>query len=54
MLSRTKQVFDVAADPAEIAVALGALADGADGLRLPGAFDGFELAMRGSPANRSR
>ena len=46
VLSRTKQVFDVAADPAEIAVALGALADGADGLRLPGAFDGFELAMR--------
>jgi AraC family transcriptional regulator, regulatory protein of adaptative response / DNA-3-methyladenine glycosylase II len=46
VLSRTKQVFDVAADPAEIAAALGALADGAHGLRLPGAFDGFELAMR--------
>lgn len=46
VLSRTKQVFDVAADPQEIALALGALADGAHGLRLPGAFDGFELAMR--------
>lgn len=46
ILSRTKQVFDVAADPAEIASALGTLADGAPGLRLPGAFDGFELAMR--------
>lgn len=46
VLSRSKQVFDVAADPAEIAAVLGALADGAHGLRLPGAFDGFELAMR--------
>ena len=46
VLSRTKQVFDVAADPQEIALALGELAAGAHGLRLPGAFDGFELAMR--------
>ncbi len=46
VLSRTKQVFDVAADPQEIAAALGELAAGAPGLRLPGAFDGFELAMR--------
>ncbi|MBL8309374.1 MAG: helix-turn-helix domain-containing protein [Burkholderiales bacterium] len=46
VLSRTKQVFDVAADPAEIVSALGPLSDGAPGLRLPGAFDGFELAMR--------
>ena len=46
VLSRTKQVFDVAADPQEISVALGELADGAYGLRLPGAFDGFELALR--------
>ena len=46
VLSRTKQVFDVAADPQEISSALGALADGAPGLRLPGAFDGFELALR--------
>ena len=46
VLSRTKQVFDVAADPQEIAAALGELATDAHGLRLPGAFDGFELAMR--------
>ena len=46
VLSRTKQVFDVAADPQEIAASLGDLAAGAHGLRLPGAFDGFELAMR--------
>ena len=46
VLSRTKQVFDVAADPHEITAALGGLAEGAHGLRLPGAFDGFELALR--------
>lgn len=46
VLSRTKQVFDVAADPQEISAALGELAAGAPGLRLPGAFDGFELALR--------
>ena len=46
VLSRTKQVFDVAADPQEITAALGELAEGAHGLRLPGAFDGFELALR--------
>lgn len=46
VLSRTKQVFDVAADPQEISAALGSLAEGAHGLRLPGAFDGFELALR--------
>ena len=46
VLSRAKQVFDVAADPQEIAAVLGKLAEGAHGLRLPGAFDGFELALR--------
>ena len=46
VLSRTRQVFDVAADPAEIGTALGPLAAGAVGLRLPGAFDPFELALR--------
>ncbi|MCX7173563.1 MAG: helix-turn-helix domain-containing protein [Proteobacteria bacterium] len=46
VLSRTKQVFDVAADPLEIGAALGPLAAGAEGLRLPGAFDPFELALR--------
>ncbi|MBI3522989.1 MAG: helix-turn-helix domain-containing protein [Betaproteobacteria bacterium] len=46
VLSRAKQVFDVAADPQEIGAALGPLAAGAEGLRLPGGFDPFELALR--------
>jgi AraC family transcriptional regulator of adaptative response / DNA-3-methyladenine glycosylase II len=46
LLARTRQVFDIAADPVEIASALGPLAAGAEGLRLPGAYDGFELALR--------
>ena len=46
LLARTRQVFDVGADPVEIASVLGPLAAGAHGLRLPGAFDAFELALR--------
>jgi AraC family transcriptional regulator of adaptative response / DNA-3-methyladenine glycosylase II len=46
VLSQVKHVFDVHADPWEIGAALGRLAQGASGLRLPGAFDGFELAVR--------
>jgi len=46
LLARTRQVFDVGADPDEIASVLGPLAEGAGGLRLPGAFDAFELALR--------
>ncbi|HRE87197.1 MAG: DNA-3-methyladenine glycosylase 2 [Candidatus Accumulibacter phosphatis] len=46
VLSQVKRVFDVHADPWEIGAALGRLAQGASGLRLPGAFDGFELAVR--------
>lgn len=46
LLSLTRQAFDVGADPQEIAAVLGALAQGAEGLRLPGAFDAFELALR--------
>ncbi|MBI5791285.1 MAG: helix-turn-helix domain-containing protein [Rhodocyclales bacterium] len=46
LLARTRRVFDVAADPREIGASLGALASGAEGLRLPGAYDAFELAMR--------
>lgn len=45
-LARTKRLFDLVCDPAPIAAALGALAEGRPGLRLPGAFDGFELAVR--------
>jgi len=46
VLSRAKQVFDVGADPYLIDAALGQLATGAQGIRLPGAFDAFELAVR--------
>jgi AraC family transcriptional regulator, regulatory protein of adaptative response / DNA-3-methyladenine glycosylase II len=46
ILCRVRQVFDVDADPWVIDRALGRLAQGASGLRLPGAFDGFEIALR--------
>jgi AraC family transcriptional regulator of adaptative response / DNA-3-methyladenine glycosylase II len=46
VLARVKQVFDLACDPQAIACALGALAQVRPGLRLPGAFDGFEVAVR--------
>ena len=46
LLVRCKRVFDTAAEPDLIAAALGPLAADAPGVRLPGAFDGFELALR--------
>ena len=46
LLARTRRVFDVAADPREIGATLGALASGVEGLRLPGSYDAFELAIR--------
>ncbi len=46
VLGRVKQLFDLACQPEEIAVALGDIALGHGGIRLPGAFDGFELAVR--------
>jgi len=46
VLSRVKHLFDVAAHPDEIAQALGDVASARPGLRLPGAIDGFELAVR--------
>ena len=45
-LARVKHLFDVAAHPEEISQALGELASARPGLRLPGAADGFELAVR--------
>jgi AraC family transcriptional regulator of adaptative response / DNA-3-methyladenine glycosylase II len=47
VLSRVKHAFDLACDPALVAAALGPLADARPGLRVPGTFDGFELAVRG-------
>jgi AraC family transcriptional regulator, regulatory protein of adaptative response / DNA-3-methyladenine glycosylase II len=41
-----KQLFDLSCQPAEIAAVLGHIAQGREGVRLPGAFDGFELAIR--------
>jgi AraC family transcriptional regulator of adaptative response / DNA-3-methyladenine glycosylase II len=46
VLSRVKALMDLACHPAEVAQALGALAKGHPGLRVPGAFDGFEMAVR--------
>jgi AraC family transcriptional regulator, regulatory protein of adaptative response / DNA-3-methyladenine glycosylase II len=45
-LARVKRLFDLAAEPAQIAAHLGALAAARPGLRVPGAFDGFEVAVR--------
>ncbi len=46
VLARVKRVFDLSCQPEEIVAALGAWARPHPGLRLPGAFDGFELAVR--------
>jgi len=46
VLARVKHAFDLTCDPAVVAAALGGLANGHPGLRVPGAFDGFELAVR--------
>jgi AraC family transcriptional regulator of adaptative response / DNA-3-methyladenine glycosylase II len=46
VLSRVKALMDLACNPAEIAAALGPLAQAHPGLRVPGAFDGFEVAVR--------
>ena len=46
VLSRVKALMDVACHPAEVAKALGTLARAHPGLRVPGAFDGFEMAVR--------
>ena len=46
LLSRVKALMDLACNPAEVDGALGALAKRHPGLRVPGAFDGFELGVR--------
>ncbi len=46
VLARVKRLFDLEADPQAIAAQLGPLAAAHPGLRVPGAFDGFELAVR--------
>jgi len=46
VLSRVKALMDLACHPAEVAQALGGIAKHHPGLRVPGAFDGFEVAVR--------
>jgi AraC family transcriptional regulator of adaptative response / DNA-3-methyladenine glycosylase II len=46
LLSRVRRLFDLSADPQQIAAHLGALAQAHPGLRVPGAFDGFEMGVR--------
>jgi AraC family transcriptional regulator of adaptative response / DNA-3-methyladenine glycosylase II len=46
VLSRVKALMDLACHPVDVAQALGGLAKGHPGLRVPGAFDGFEVAVR--------
>ena len=46
VLARVKHLFDLGCHPEEIAHALGPLAKRHPGLRLPGAIDGFEIAVR--------
>jgi len=46
VLSRVKALMDLACNPNEVALALGALAQKRPGMRVPGAFDGFEVAVR--------
>jgi AraC family transcriptional regulator, regulatory protein of adaptative response / DNA-3-methyladenine glycosylase II len=46
VLTRVKALFDLTAEPQQIAAHLGSLALHHPGLRVPGAFDGFEIAVR--------
>lgn len=46
VLSRVKSQMDLSCHPAEVAQAIGALGKRNPGLRVPGVFDGFEVAVR--------
>lgn len=46
VLALTKRAFDIDCHPSAVAAALGDLAAGNPGIRLPGVFDGFELGVR--------
>lgn len=46
VLARVKRLFDLGTEPQQIAAHLGEVAKD-PGLRVPGAFDGFEIAVRG-------
>jgi AraC family transcriptional regulator of adaptative response / DNA-3-methyladenine glycosylase II len=46
VLARVRHLFDLDASPDQIAQGLGHIAAGRTGLRVPGAFAGFEIAIR--------
>ena len=46
VLARVKALMDLSCNPTEVAEALGGLAQRRPGIRVPGAFDGFEVAVR--------
>lgn len=46
VLMRVRRLFDLGAEPERIAQRLGKLAALCPGLRMPGAFDGYEVAIR--------
>ena len=46
VLDRVRRAFDLSCRPEAVAQALGALSIGHEGLRIPGALDGFEIAVR--------
>lgn len=46
LLARVRHALDLRCRPAEVASALGALAAGREGVRLPGAFDPYEIGVR--------
>ncbi len=46
ILDRVRSLFDLLADPAAIDDRLGELSEHRPGLRVPGSFDGFEMAVR--------
>lgn len=46
LLGRIKTLMDLSCNPAEVASVLGELEQRRPGIRVPGAFDGFEIAVR--------
>lgn len=46
VLGRVRHLFDLSASPGDIGKSLGPLIARVPGLRVPGAFDGFEMAVR--------
>lgn len=45
VVARVRRIFDLSCEPQVVAEALGELAASAPGLRIPGAFDGFQMAI---------